>query len=102
MRQRNRYLNFRIVSDIPISRKDAVDAIWSSFVSMWGQVGASKTGMWVMDYIPQTKNGIVKVNHNSVKQLRSAISSVTAISGARARIDVKRSSGTLRKARELL
>ncbi len=102
LRERNRYLTFSLSCDAKVGRKEAVDSIWSSLLNMYGEVGASKTSMWVMDYDPNTKKGIVKVNHKSVETLRSSMTVVKEIGGRRARIDVLRSSGTLKKARELL
>jgi len=102
LRERNRYLVFEMVTDANVNRKQAVDAIWGSLLRMYGEAGAAKTSMWVMDYEPAKKKGILKVNHMSANMLRACITVVTNISGRKARIDVLKTSGTLRKARENL
>jgi len=102
MRERNRYLTFEVISDVALERKQIVDAVWSSLLRLHGELGASRTSLWVMDWSVGKKRGILKVNHRSVETLKSSIITVKGINGKPAAINVLRTTGTLRKARELL
>jgi ribonuclease P/MRP protein subunit POP5 len=102
LRERNRYLVFEVISDSHFDRKPIVDATWSSLLRLHGELGASKTSLWVMDWSGEKRRGILKVNHKSVDVLRSSITAVKEIAGRKATVNVLKTTGTLRKARELL
>lgn len=99
LRERNRYMTFTVTGDIQPNRKQIVDGIWASLLKMYGEVGASQTSMWVMDW-EQTKNsGILKVNHKSVEMLRASMTLLKELNGKKIKTDVSRVCGTLKKAR---
>jgi ribonuclease P/MRP protein subunit POP5 len=100
LRERNRYVVVDIMSERQLERKPVVDAIWGALLRLFGEFGAAKTSLWVMDWEPQKRRGIVKVNHESVDMLRAAAATVKEIDGKKAIISVTRVSGTLRAARE--
>ncbi len=102
LRERNRYLVFEVVSDRTPGRKDVVDSIWATVLRLYGEVGASRTSMWVMDYDRKKKKGVVKVNHGGVETVRSAIAAADGVGGGKAVFNVLKVAGTLKKARELL
>ncbi|MFH1055843.1 MAG: Rpp14/Pop5 family protein [Candidatus Altiarchaeota archaeon] len=102
LRERNRYLVFEAMSDNALERKDVVDAVWSSLLRLYGEVGAAKTSLWVMDWDAKKKMGILKVNHKSVDTMRSAATMVKEINGKRTSVNILRVTGTLRKARQNL
>jgi ribonuclease P/MRP protein subunit POP5 len=99
LRERNRYIAFEIISDSDIARKDVVKAIWNSALQFLGELGASKTSIWVMDWDDKMKNGILKVNHKSVDDVRAAMALLKGINGGRAIFHVRGISGTVKKAR---
>lgn len=102
LRDRNRYLVFSVLSEKTADRKSVVDGIWSSLLRLHGEVGASKTGIWMMDWDDGTKTGIVKVNRGGVETLRSSMSLIKEINGGKAAVNVFHVSGTLKKAREAM
>ncbi|MBD3388205.1 MAG: hypothetical protein GF416_03925 [Candidatus Altiarchaeales archaeon] len=102
LRERNRYIVFEVISDSKPDRKSVVDAVWGSLLRLHGELGASRTSMWVMDYDPEKKRGILKVNHSSVDVLKSSMAVVKEIRRQKAIINTVKTSGTLRKAREIL
>jgi ribonuclease P/MRP protein subunit POP5 len=102
LRERNRYLVFEVISSVRFDRKAVVDAVWSSLLRFHGELGASKTSLWVMDWEKEKNRGILKVNHLGVKQITSSCALVKEIDGKRAIVNILRSCGTLRAARERL
>jgi ribonuclease P/MRP protein subunit POP5 len=102
LRERNRYLVFEVTSDHDFDRKDVVDSIWETLLRLYGEVGAGKTSLWVMDWEKERKRGILKVNHGSVNTLKTSTAVVGVIKGRKAIITVLKTTGTLKKAREML
>ena len=102
LRERNRYLVFEVMSDGTFDRKSIVDAVWGSLLRLHGELGASRTSLWVMDWSGERKRGILKVNHKSVDILKASIITVREIKGRKAVISALKTTGTLKKARQLL
>ncbi len=102
LRERNRYIAFEIISDSRFDRKPVVDAIWATLLRLFGEVGAAKTSLWVMDWEKEKMKGIIKVNHRSVDTLRQSMALVKEIEGKKASISTLTTSGTLKGARKHL
>jgi ribonuclease P/MRP protein subunit POP5 len=102
LRERNRYITFEVSSDSLLERKPVVDAIWATLLRLFGEVGAAKTSLWVMDWEKEKKRGIIKVNHKNVKTLRQSMALIKEIDGKKASINTLTTSGTLKGARERL
>jgi len=102
LRERNRYLVIEIQSEGKIDRKTAVDAVWASLLKLYGEVGASKTSLWVMDWNEKNNRGILKVNHKSVETLRSAATMIREVNGKKTTVSTIKTCGTLKGAREHL
>lgn len=102
LRERNRYIVFEILSNGRFDRKAAVDAVWDSLLGLFGEVGVSKTSIWVMDWERDKSKGIIKVNHRSVDMVRSALTLIKNIDNEKAAVNVAFVSGTLKGARKHL
>ena len=102
LRERNRYIAFEVSSEAALDRKPVVDAVWSSLLRLFGEVGAAKTSLWVMDWEKTKNKGIIKVNHKSLQTMRQSMAQVREIDGKKASINTLTTSGTLKGARERL
>ena len=102
LRERNRYIAFEVSSEPTFDRKQIVDAIWASLHRLFGEVGAAKTSLWVMDWEKEKNKGIIKVNHKSVQVMRQSMALIKEIEGRKASINTLTTSGTLKGARERL
>ncbi|MCX6694964.1 MAG: hypothetical protein NTU61_01545 [Candidatus Altiarchaeota archaeon] len=100
LRERNRYMTFEVVSGDKFERKEVAAAVWNSLTRLHGELGASKTSLWLMDWDKDKASGILKVNHKSVDTLRSSLALIKDVEKKQAVFHVKRTSGTLKKARE--
>ncbi|HDH41146.1 MAG TPA: ribonuclease P protein component 2 [Candidatus Altiarchaeales archaeon] len=100
LRERNRYIAFEVISDSDIGREDVVKAIWSSVLRFLGELNASRTSLWVMDWNDEKREGILKVNHKSVDEVKAALALVKEIDGKRVIFHILGISGTVRKTRE--
>lgn len=100
LREKNRYLSFELLSGRKAVREDVVKAVWSVALRFLGELKASSMSLWIMDWDDAAQRGILKVNHKSIKDLRTGLSMLSAVGGAQAAVRVLGVSGTLKKARE--
>lgn len=100
LRERNRYIAFEVISDSDIGRGGVVKATWGSVLKFLGELNASRTSLWVMNWNDEKKEGILKVNHKSVDEVRSALALVKEINGKRVIFHILGVSGTVKKTRE--
>ncbi len=73
-----------------------MDAVWEAFLRLFGEYGASKTGLTLIDYNEEDKVAIIRVAHTEVDKIRAALASITKIAAEPAAIHVMAVSGTLR------
>ena len=99
-RERNRYLAFETISDSPFKRDEIIRAIQNSCLNFLGELGTSKTGLWLMDWDGRKKKGILKVTHKTVDEVRASMALVKEISRKPCILRVLGVSGTVKKARE--
>lgn len=100
LRERNRYIAFELVCDSQISRGEVVKAVWNALLQFLGELGASKTSLWVMDWDEQRKRGILKVNHCSVDEVRAALTLMKELNGNPLVFRTLGVSGSVKKTKE--
>ena len=99
-RERNRYLVFEAISDSPLKRDEIIRAIQNSCLNFLGELGTSKTGLWLMDWDDGKKKGILKVTHKTVDEVRASMALVKEIGRKPCILRVLGVSGTVKGARE--
>ncbi|MFX1474298.1 MAG: Rpp14/Pop5 family protein [Promethearchaeota archaeon] len=103
MRSKQRYLVIRIITeDGPPPEGKFRDAIWHQLQQLYGELGVSRVGFWVMSYHPELRFSIVRCQHNQVRELRAALATITSIGRTPLLLYVQGISGTMRKAKTLL
>lgn len=100
LRERNRYIAFELISDSRFKREEVVKAVWNTVLRFLGESGASKTSLWLMDWSEEKQSGILKVNHNSVDEVRAALALLKDINKVNCIPHVFGVSGTVKKTRE--
>jgi ribonuclease P/MRP protein subunit POP5 len=100
LRERNRYIAFELVCDSPIGRGEVVKATWNVLLRFLGELGASKTSLWVMDWNEEKKQGILKVNHLSVDEVRAALVLMNDLGGKPVVFRTLGVSGSVKKTKE--
>ena len=99
MKENWRYIVFNLLSKNSIKEQEVVRAITGSILKMFGDVGASKTNVWLIEYDSKTKNGIVRCSHKAVETVVASITTITKIGEQNAAFIVKGVSGTIKKAK---
>ena len=91
----------KITVDGHFNKGDSMDALWEMVFKLFGEVGASKTGLSLVRGIDLGEDFlVVKCFHNSLSNVRAAVAAVTEINGSRAMMRVIAISGTLRALRK--
>jgi len=77
-----------------------MDTIWEALLRLFGECGASKTSLTLIDYCAEKRLAIIRVAHTEVDKIRAALASITKIATEPAAIHVLAVSGTLRALRK--
>ena len=78
-RLRRRYLAVKIDCKGEIDGKKVVDTVLSSILKLFGQYGASKTGLTQIDYDEKKGVVILRCFHTALDMVRAAVCAVTEI-----------------------
>jgi ribonuclease P/MRP protein subunit POP5 len=93
---RRRYLALKIDSDETFNSKDFMDTVWSAVSKLYGEYGASQTGLTLIDYNMEKGFAVIRTAHTAVNMVRTALASITKIGNKPASIHVLTVSGTIR------
>jgi RNase P/RNase MRP subunit POP5 len=76
--------------------KEFMDAIWNAITRLYGEYGASRTGLTMIDYRTEEKLAVIRVTLPAIDMVRAAIASVTKIGNRHVVVHVLSVSGTLK------
>jgi RNase P/RNase MRP subunit POP5 len=93
---KRRYVALTIDSSETFSSSEFVDAVWSSILRLYGEHGASTVSLSLISFDGETKSAVLRVGHNSLELVRTALASMTKIGDKPAAVHVSVVSGTLK------
>jgi len=102
MKLRSRYLALKVDAPWHFSSREIMEAIWSALIRLFGEYGASRTGLRLIDYDEMNQIAIVHVAHKEVETVRAAVASITQIESKPAAVHIIRVSGTIKALRTKL
>lgn len=95
-RTKRRYLALRLeVEDVP-SEREIMDAIWISVTKLYGEVGASLTGLALMNFDAERKIVVIRTSLESLLTVRASLATIVNFAGRNVSVHVLAVSGTLR------
>jgi ribonuclease P/MRP protein subunit POP5 len=95
-RVKRRYLALQLECDVLPSDREFIDAVWFAVTKLYGEVGASKTGLGLIKFDVEQKIAVIRVSLEALGILRSSLATVTSLGGHPASIHVLGVSGTLK------
>ena len=98
-RVKRRYLAVQIDCEAVVQR-DFLDAVWAAVTRLYGEYGASQTGLSLIDFNEEKKTGTIRVSLVMLQQVRAATASITRIQGKEAALHVTAISGTIKSLHE--
>lgn len=97
-----RYIIFEVLSAERFSREDVAKAMRDAMLRLYGEVGLAASGLKMIDYDEGRRRGIARVRKEEKWRALAALNYVKEIGGKRARIMPLATSGTLRRAKEIM
>ena len=95
-RIKRRYLALQLECEGVPAERELMDAIWAAVTKLYGEVGASLTGLTLIDVDVERKVAVVRVSLVALDMVRASLATVTSIAGREAAVHVLAVSGTLK------
>jgi len=95
-RVKRRYLALEVESDGVFDSKSFMDTVWGAVVRLYGEYGASRTGLTLIDYDGERGFAVVRVLLSAVPMVRASLASITNVAGKPVAVHVVMMSGTLK------
>jgi ribonuclease P/MRP protein subunit POP5 len=99
-RIKRRYLSVQVDYEGALSQREFLDAVWSAVTRLYGEYGASQTGIALINFNEEKKTAVIRVSLATLQQVRASIASITRITGKDAAIHVTVISGTIKSLQE--
>jgi ribonuclease P/MRP protein subunit POP5 len=98
LRERDRYVHFKVISEEPIEYSDLEAAIWNTFLDFYGELGVSRTSAWLVKNLwnPDEQSGVVKCNNVSAPQIISGLGFISRLGESRVIFKIMKVSGTIK------
>ena len=99
LREKERYVKFKVISEEPISYADLESAVWNSFLDFYGELGVSELSLWIIKNLWDEKEqvGVVKCNNKAVEKVVAGLSLISRLGDSRIIFKILKISGTIRK-----
>jgi len=95
-RVKRRYLAVQLECEGLPSEREFMDAVWGSVTKLYGEVGASLTGLALINFDGERKIFVVRTSLASLPSVRASLSAVTTVAGKAGAMHVLAVSGTLK------
>ncbi len=90
----------RLFSSSQVGGEEILAAVWRALEKLYGEYGASKAGLGLMEFDEKERCAILRVMKGEVEMLRAALASITKIGEAPVSLSVLRVSGTIKSLRD--
>ena len=78
------------------AEREFIDAVWASVTRLYGEVGASQTGLALINFDVERGVAVIRVLLASLNMVRASLATITAVTGKEACVQVLSVSGTLK------
>lgn len=98
LRERERYVKFRIISEEPVAYSDLEAAVWNTFLDFYGESGVSRLSMWLVKnlYDARTQIGTIRCNNKSIPEVIAGLGLISRFGEGRAILKILKISGTIK------
>ena len=95
-RVKRRYLALQLECEGLPSEREFMDAVWAAVTKLHGEVGASLTGLALINFDGERKIFVVRTSLASLPMVRAALATVIGVAGKGASVHVLAISGTIK------
>ncbi len=98
LREKDRYIKFKIISEEPIGYSDLESAVWNTFLDFFGEEGTSRFSLWLIKNLwdEAYQTGVIRCNNKSVPQVIAGLGLVSRLGESRVQFKVLKVSGTIK------
>lgn len=97
LREKRRYLLFEIACS-SASEPEAKQALYAGLLAFLGEHGVALANPKLIEYDAKTRRGILRCRRDAVEGVRQAVALISDVNARRARVDVIKVSGSIKKA----
>ena len=95
-RTKRRYLALQVDSEGAPTPREFMDAVWGAVTRLYGEYGASLTGLTLINYDAEGKTAVIRCALEALGLVRAALASITVVAGREAAVHVVAVSGTIK------
>jgi RNase P/RNase MRP subunit POP5 len=95
-RVKRRYLALQLECEGMPAEREFIDAVWAAVTKLYGEVGASLTGLALINFDVERKVAVLRVSLATLSMVRASLAAITSIAGKEAAVHVLAVSGTLK------
>lgn len=98
LRERDRYVRFKIISEEPMEYSDLEAAIWNTLLDFYGEAGVGKMSVWIVKNLwsRNEQSGVIRCNNSSVPQLIAGLGLISRLGESRIIFKILGVSGTIK------
>ena len=96
LREKKRYVAFRVLSDEQISKDELRKAVWVGSLSLLGEIQASSLSLFVLEFDEETSEGFLVCRNNALWKIKAVLALLGEINGKRTHVCVVGVSGTIK------
>lgn len=93
---KRRYLALQIEVERMPNEREFIDAVWSSIVQLYGEFGASQTGLALISYDIERNSAVIRTALGALSMVRSSVALITSLAGTKASVHILAISGTIK------
>jgi len=92
----------QVDSDGAPTPKEFMDAVWGAVTKLYGEHGASLTGLALISYNAEEKTAVIRTALAALDIVRASLASITSVASKAAAVHVTAVSGTIKALHEKL
>ncbi len=101
-RSRKRYIGVEVESDEDVDGQSLYDSVLNSILQLFGEVGASKAELVLINHDSNTHQAILRCAHGSLDLVRASIVAIKKLAETEGTVHIISVSGTLKCLRKRL
>jgi ribonuclease P/MRP protein subunit POP5 len=95
-RVKRRYLALQLECESLPTEYELINALWAAVTKLYGEVGASLTGLTLIDFNVERKDAVVRISLAALGLVRASLATISILTGKEASVHVLAVSGTLK------
>lgn len=98
LRERERYISFRIIAEEPVLYSDLEAGIWQTLLEFYGELGMTKMSVWLVKNLWDEKKqiGVIRCNNKSTSKVIAGLGLITRLGDVRIIFKILKVSGTIK------